>query len=155
WLVGGQAYITAHYQVRFGNNYVQSLGQMLYWLTAGYGTGKGAGLVGPPYFALVVYSQGDAWPVSAFLALLIACGLCLALLTCAGRALRDVRGLCRASSPLAPVPPGRLERVNLYVVLSIGLTLTPLLLKGTFGERYHVMFLVAALLASGLVFERW
>ncbi|MBI3763177.1 MAG: hypothetical protein HY260_15125, partial [Chloroflexi bacterium] len=167
WLIAGQAFITAHYQVRFGSYYVQSIAQMLYWLTLGYGTGRGANLVGPPYFALVIYSEGDAWPISTFLFPLLVAGLCLALIALWRRLGVNVAARLRRRSANSgeTLPENSLSQaggqgirdadIGLYVVFSLGLTLTPLIYKGSFGERYHVLYLVAVLLAAGTVLERW
>lgn len=139
WLLAAQTYIAAHYQVRVGElGYFQSIGEVFHSLTFGYGTGRTASLVGPPQFAFIVYSQADAWPTSSLLFPLMLAGCGLALHAVA-----------------KPRQSGSRHRLALYVALIVGMTLTPVVIKGSFGERYHILYLPAALLAVGLVLERW
>lgn len=140
WLVAAQRYIGTNYQVRIGDiGYFRSILGVVNALTLGYGQAAHHGQTGPPWTALLYYTHADAWPTSTFLSLWIVagCGLAASTLWAGRRGGRGTRW-----------------HVALYVVMVTILGLAPVLWKGIAGERFHMPYFVAALLASGLTLEQ-
>lgn len=140
WLVAAQRYIDTNYQVRIGDiGYFRSIVDVVGALTLGYGQAAHRGQTGPPWTALLYYTHADAWPTTTFLCLWIVAGFGLAAWTLwiGRRAGRGTRW-----------------HVALYIVIVTILGLAPALWKGIAGERFHMPYFVAALLAIGLTLEQ-
>ncbi|MBI3763176.1 MAG: hypothetical protein HY260_15120 [Chloroflexi bacterium] len=140
WLLAAQMYIDSNYQVRIGDvGYFHSIAKIVLALTLGYGTVAHAGQTGSPATALLYYSHADAWPTTTFLALWIVAGFGWAVWTLYAR--RDESRETR-------------WHVALYIVIVIILGLAPVISKSVAGERFHMPYFAAALLAVGLVLEQ-
>jgi hypothetical protein len=139
WLLAAQAYIDKNYQIRVGDiGYFRRIVDVLGALTFGFGETAHVGLTGPPKTALLYYTHADAWPTSTFLAPLILLGLGLAVWALAAQ-WRESRGTRWQTA--------------LYVAVVIPLGLAPVVWKGAAGERFHMTYFAAALLAAGLALE--
>ena len=102
-------------------------------LTLGYGEQVKSFTTGSWHWALLVYSHADIWPTLSFMALPMAVG-------CGIAAVGAAQG-------------GRRRSMYIYIVVAIALQLGVQLNKGVDGGRYHMLYLPASLLASGLFFE--
>ncbi len=133
WWIGAEWFFRTN-EVRVSDlGYFNHLWEPVLALTIGYGEQVKSFTTGPWYWALLVYSHGDIWPTLSFLAVPICVGF---LTACVG----IVRG-------------GQRLYVYAYIAMAIVAQLGIQLVKGVDGARYHMIYLPASLLASGLYFE--
>jgi len=133
WWVGAEWFFSTH-SVRVADlGYFGHLLDPVLALTLGYGEQFKSFTTGPWYWALLVYSHADIWPTLSFMALPMAVG-------CGIAAVGAAQG-------------GRRRSMYIYIVVAIALQLGVQLNKGVDGGRYHMLYLPASLLASGLFFE--
>ena len=133
WWAGSEWFFLTH-PVRVSDlGYFGHLWEPTLALTLGYGEQVKSFTTGPWYWPLLVYSHADIWPTLSFLAMPISFGVIAALV-------RVTKG-------------GRRRPMYIYILVAIVLQLGVQLNKGVDGGRYHMLYLPASLLASGIFFE--
>lgn len=134
WWVGSEWFFSTHLVRVADLGYFGHFWDPILALTLGYGEQVKSFTTGPWYWALLVYSHADIWPTLSFMALPMAVGCGIAI--------------------VGVVQGGSRRSMYIYILVAIALQLGVQINKGVDGARYHMLYLPASLLASGLFFER-